>query len=860
MKSLEISQKFYDMFFSDTREISLKDYLDGSLCDEVGDINLEKDNFKSVYHFDGKYFVPVTDGTYTSLYHYIINNAVHPDDLETFKLLMDPEFMKERQESSKTPHFRFAQFRYKLNNGVWRWVEQCVLSGEENDLPDNVYRFYIFDIENMLQKEYGNTSISDTLVQEEKNSLTGLYNEKFFNVIAQKIVDDENNNNICLLKLDIEHFKLFDEWYGRDSGNKLLEKIGKILTEYQKENTVAGYLGQDDFCMVLPYNRNIVDEILEKVKAEITSFGFSFGFAPAIGIVIVNHEDDVTYAFDKATIAASIAKKDPKNRVVIYDPGLHTKTDLEFKTISKFMRALQNDRIIFYLQPQCRISTKNIVGAEVLTRWVDENGSIIPPIEFIPTLEKYGFITDLDKYIWEKACKWIRKRLDEGHKIVPISVNVSQVDIYNIDIVEFFESLIKKYNIPSHLLKIEITESAFAEDTELVTNIINRLRKKGYLIMMDDFGSGYSSLNMLSNISFDVVKLDSTFLKTSNDIQSYHKTINVLESIVNMAKLISVPIIVEGVERTDQVEFLESLGVRYIQGYYFYKPMPVEEYEKITDDENNLDFRGYVMKANEQFRTRELLDQSIYSDAMLNTVLGPVAIYSKKGKHVDIIRFNQQFYEAVGVPDFAERLVNIEQFVPEFDRKKFLEMFDDAKQNHLQGATCVTRFGTITGNLLTFFLRVFYLGEQDGASRFYGSASNITNLATLQQQMRLIAKYASSSIAFFKIVKDDYIGLHFTVVAHGLENSLCMDKQQFEDELNNGRLYRRVDQKKLKHIQKLIFGAVKKKEPYRFSFELKRDDGEMVEIYVKGDPILDDPITGYNYIVSFSAKDVKEIN
>ena len=162
MTSYEVSKLFYDMFFSNERSLSLADWLNNSLCDEIGDINLEKDNFKSLYHLEGKYFTSITDGTYKSLYNFIIHHGVHPDDVKIYAELMDPAFLKERQESSETPNFRFAQFRYRLSNGSWRWVEQCILSGIENGIPDNVYRFYVFDIENMLQKLRNNQMVSWT--------------------------------------------------------------------------------------------------------------------------------------------------------------------------------------------------------------------------------------------------------------------------------------------------------------------------------------------------------------------------------------------------------------------------------------------------------------------------------------------------------------------------------------------------------------------------------------------------------------------------------------------------------------------------------------------------------------------------
>lgn len=841
------------MFFSNERNFSLADYLNNSLCDEIGDVNLKKNTYRSIYHLEGKYFTAVTDGTFASLYSYIIKYGVHPDDVQTFIELMDPEHMKERQEKSKTPNFRFAQFRYQLSNGSWRWVEQCILSGKENGLPDNVYRFYIFDIENQVQKEFGNSFVNDSFAEEERNALTGLLNEKHFFKKAQKIIDEqkEADEKICLLKLDIEHFKFFDEWYGREVGNDLLKKIGGVLSSHENENAIAGYLGQDDFCMVLRYDLEEINQIYEQVREKITSYGFAFGFNPAIGVVLTVPEEDVTYTFDKATIAASTAKKDSKTRIVLYNSDLRSKTDHEFKTISDFMKALQNDRIIFYLQPQCRISTKKIVGAEALTRWVGEDGNIIPPKEFIPALEKYGFITDLDKYIWEKVCIWLRKRLNEKKSVIPVSVNVSQVDIYNIDIVEFFNSLIKKYKLPPRLLKIEITESAFAENTDKITDIIAKLKESGFIVMMDDFGSGYSSLNMLANLKFDVIKLDSTFLRKGDDVKEYQKAINVLESVINMTKLVALPIVVEGVERKDQCDFLQNLGVRYIQGFYFYKPIPVEKLEKIIETGDAIDEKGFVVKLNEQFRMREFLDQNVYSDAMLNNVLGAVAIYGYKNNSVDIVRFNQQFYDSVHVDTFHDRLKGIEQFIPEFERYRLFKLLEEAKANKLQGSTGQLRFYRPDGTLMTYIMHFWYLGVHGDEDRFYGSANNITDYVKLQQQMNLIYKFASSSIVFCGI---DGNGTHFDIAAHGLEEDLHLSKEQFSEELANGKFYTRIKTDDLKELKKIMDWAISRHNKYSCDITIKLDNGEYLDLIIQADPILDDPITGYSYVLAFRKK------
>jgi EAL domain-containing protein (putative c-di-GMP-specific phosphodiesterase class I) len=240
---------------------------------------------------------------------------------------------------------------------------------------------------------------------------------------------------------------------------------------------------------------------------------------------------------------------------------MYRQTERDYQILSDFQKALQEHELFIEMQPQCKISSHRIVGAESLVRWRKSNGEMVPPALFIPILERYGFITDLDKYVWEEVCIWQKKWIDGGHTPLPVSVNVSQIDIYAIDVPDFFDELSKKYELPVDVVKIEITESAYA-DNDAVADTVRRLRKKGFLVLMDDFGSGYSSLNMLRSLTVDIIKLDAHFLRMNGDDR--RKGMQIMESIVNLAKTMGVPIIVEGVETEEETNFLIGLGCRYV--------------------------------------------------------------------------------------------------------------------------------------------------------------------------------------------------------------------------------------------------------------------------------------------------------
>lgn len=214
------------------------------------------------------------------------------------------------------------------------------------------------------------------------------------------------------------------------------------------------------------------------------------------------------------------------------------------------------------------------------------------PGKFVPILERTGAIYLLDQQVWEKVCQWLRSWIDRGYRPVPISINISRIDIMSMDVPAYLMHLLEKYDLSAKYIKAEITESAYAEEDKTINDTVNQLRDAGFLVMMDDFGSGYSSLNMLKSIPVDVIKIDMRFLEIEESEEE--KGISILESIVNMARLLGMPIIVEGVETQQQENVLWSMGCRYTQGYYYYKPLPIDKFETLLADERSLDFPGFT--------------------------------------------------------------------------------------------------------------------------------------------------------------------------------------------------------------------------------------------------------------------------
>ena len=258
----------------------------------------------------------------------------------------------------------------------------------------------------------------------------------------------------------------------------------------------------------------------------------------------------------------------------------------QHELLNESERAFENHEFKVYLQPKYDIRTTKVMGAESLVRWQHPEKGLIFPKDFIPMFEQNMLITKLDEYIWEESCRILRDYIDKGYTAVPISVNVSRMDIYSLDLSKIFVNLTDKYNIDRRYLEIEITESAFTSDEEQILKAVDELRELGFIVLMDDFGSGYSSLNMLKDISVDVLKIDTRFLEAGRDGNTKGKEI--LESVIKMAKWIGLAVIAEGVETDEQKNFLLDRGCNYAQGFYFSRAIDEESFGKLISDPNNV--------------------------------------------------------------------------------------------------------------------------------------------------------------------------------------------------------------------------------------------------------------------------------
>lgn len=567
----------------------------------------------------------------------------------------------------------------------------------------------------------------------EMNPLTGLYFSYAFFDRAEEYLQQIEPDTHCMMAIDLEHFRLFNKLYGREQGDCLLQKLAELLKGYeQKHGGIVGYLGGDNFCMLVHYEKEALKQLRRDITREVKKWSSPVGFLPAFGIYpIVDTAESAATMYDRATIALGHVLGNYSRRSCEYSEDMEEKMEEELRLLTEIQEALEREEFTFYVQPQCDISTGKIVGGESLVRWQHPKKGLISPGMFIPVLERNGCIANLDRYVWKRVCMWLREWMDKGHHPVPLSINVSRVDIFAMDVPAYLSELIQTYNIPPRLLKVEITESAYAESNDKIIRTVKQLQDADFLIMMDDFGSGYSSLNMLKSISVDVLKLDMRFLDIND--QEEERGIGILESVVNMARQMSMPIIVEGVETKKQENYLLKMGCRYTQGYYYYKPMPIEEFEELIYDEHNLDLDGMWCKQVESLHLQELLDHNLFSDSMVNNILGPAAFYEMYDNNIEITRVNEQYFRLTGISgkEAGEQNRKFWIHVRDDDRQLLFSIFAQAYENQADGAQGYVHFQRADGEVLWISLRVFFLREREGRKLFYGS---LTDMSSLQHE------------------------------------------------------------------------------------------------------------------------------
>ncbi|MBE6029552.1 MAG: EAL domain-containing protein [Clostridiales bacterium] len=433
----------------------------------------------------------------------------------------------------------------------------------------------------------------DIIQLTERDELTGLYNKEFFYRYAEQFDQYHKGLAMDAVIIDVNHFHMINERYGRAYGDEVLKRIGQKVREIISDSEGIVCRRDADTFMVYCPHRDDYQEIMNKASVFLSDETSAENrIRLRMGVYQnVDKEIDIERRFDRAKMASDRVRGSFTQNIGLYDDNLHKRQLYAEQLIEDFPTAIAEGQFQVYYQPKFDVwpSTPVLTSAEALVRWIHPQLGMISPGVFIPLFEENGLIQRLDLYVWNETARQIREWKEKFNYSIPISVNVSRVDMYDPHLAETLQSVVDENGISVDSLHLEITESAYTQDSEQIIETVMRLRGLGFCIEMDDFGTGYSSLNMISRLPIDAMKLDMQFVR---DAFKPGGNTHMLELIIDLAKLLSVPVIAEGVETEDQLHALRNLGCDTVQGYFFSKPVPASEFEPFILQKKETDYAG----------------------------------------------------------------------------------------------------------------------------------------------------------------------------------------------------------------------------------------------------------------------------
>lgn len=408
-----------------------------------------------------------------------------------------------------------------------------------------------------------------------------LYFEKKGNLLLKKA--NRRGKSYAVIHLKMRKYRSYCTCFGVIEGEALIEKCYNILKKQIKSKELMVHRENAQFELLLTYkDREQLIARIEETEVALNAISPNIKLYFGVGVYLTQIGDkDIEQLYNNALLACDMLGEEAENKIAFFDVEMNNQRIWERKVEDDMGRALANKEFQIYLQPKISTEKEVLAGAEALVRWIHPQEGFIPPNKFIPIFEKNGFITKLDDYMIEEVALLQSQWIKQGRKIVPISVNVSRAHFTQSDLAEHICSIVDKYHVPHNVIEIELTESAFFDDKKLLLDTIEQLRKYGFSVSMDDFGAGYSSLNSLKEMHIDVLKIDADFFRGA-DVEE--RGMLIVSEVIDLAKKLNMKIVAEGIESREQVDFLTKQECDLIQGYFFSKPMPVEEFvEKYKD-------------------------------------------------------------------------------------------------------------------------------------------------------------------------------------------------------------------------------------------------------------------------------------
>jgi diguanylate cyclase (GGDEF)-like protein/PAS domain S-box-containing protein len=679
------------------------------------------DAFYALFGYTAQEYQQLNASDYSAL--------VDPRDLPIAEKMLTTCIRESKQATSV--------FRIFTKNHSVRWI-RVTLNPMENGTQIGAV---IIDVTQDKENEIKNERIREELnYRAEHDPLTGIFNRESFYRRTAEMLQAHPDTAYVILTMDIDRFRVLNDIFGKEVGDRVLIDIGKGLKRILEDVGTYARMESDHFAACFPQSMLDMNRILTLLDSNLSQKDIDFHVQLSYGIYpIHNINIPVNHMCDRAVMAMKTIKGNVVKRYAFYDDTLRRAMLEENTILDEMNSALENGEFKPYLQPIFSVDTQKPVSAEMLVRWEHPVKGLIPPSQFIPLFESNGFITKMDFYIWEKACELLRQWKAENY-LLPISVNISRIDLYYSRLCEHLQALVRRYEIEPSMLRLEITESAYSRDPEELVEITNRLRALGFVVLMDDFGSGYSSLNVLMDMPVDILKLDIRFLTNLN---SNPRASSILTSVIRMAKWLNMPVVAEGVETLEQLAFLRSVGCDQMQGYLMSKPIPVEEYTErfVYSQTSQVALTPAVQR--DPVDLSRLWDMSTQAEALFSGMFGGLGIYELSGNTLEIRRVNDGYYELFGrtpkqVFDNARDALAA---VHPDDREGLLNACRQAVRNG-RVQRCVCRHNQYRSNReLWLEIRLRFLGKTGSNDVFCFVFNDITAQKDFEQA-RVLRNYA----------------------------------------------------------------------------------------------------------------------
>lgn len=590
------------------------------------------------------------------------------------------------------------------------------------------------------------------------NQDTGIYNKRMLFSTMKQMLQNHLDEQFIFIRLDVQHFHLYNSTMGAQEGESLLRYIAGLIRKNALEfpYIAYGHVDVNSFCICEPFDKERLRKQMELLKDKNHPFRQEYAIDYAVGIYFVKDNNELPEdILTKASMAAEEHKEFHGIHVNYYNKKLEENLKREQWVAREMKLALEDEQFQVYLQPKYDLDTEQICGSEALVRWMHPEKGMISPADFIPVFENNGFILDLDSYMWESVCKILHRWKEERTcPIYPISVNMSRISLYNPNVTPMLIKLIKKYDIEPSLLELEVTESAYMSSPELMKRTIGALREAGFTILMDDFGSGYSSLNTLKEIDVDILKVDMKFLPDGNDNTKSEK---ILSSIIRMAAWLETPVIAEGVETIEQKIFLEDIGCDYVQGFYFAKPMPVESYEALI--KNAMEAKAKMKEAVDSSAIDAVLSVNPHIEDLFKAISLPVSVIELIGERMELVRFNTAYKD-----NFNQKkgLIHTGK-VSKSDERKVIASFEKARDKEVF-CECEIQYLDEEGRYHWYRIRTILLSKTEKSCMLFSIYTDITNEKLYESQLQKLLTFADLQVKKKKMLVVDDLKLSRAVL------------------------------------------------------------------------------------------------